>query len=541
MEVVKAFNSNKLHTEIVIKGTYDDPLFRASDIGTILEMVNIRATIQHYNDTEKVVKEFDTPGGTQQVTFLTEKGLYKVLFKSRKPIAEKFQDWACEVIKEIRATGVYRLKKEFDAKLSQEKALEKEQFLLREYATIGSIVYIIKVKSYENGEYVIKIGESRRGVQLRYNEHKTKYEECLLLDCFLVKKSKDFENYLHSHENIKYTKVTTLANHENERELFLIGKGLAYSTLLHIITSNINQFNEYTENDFEKLHLENEMLKQLIMGNTCPMQQNQNTSDSICMQENITNQKMILEKIQNLEKTNKEIMEKLHSMQTKTTTNFNQPLVTLGPRLQQINPDTFIIHKVYESVAECIKAHNYKLKRPSIAKAISENTVYNGFRWMFVDRNKDPNILENIEQTKITTIKQPGYIAKLNKDKTEILNVYLDRKTAAKYNEYLSSAALDGPVKNTTLTNGHYYVLYDKCSNGLKNSFIQKNNGEPLLYKDGVGQYDNENNLIKEYVCKYDCIKQLQISDKTLTKALTNNIMYKNNYFKHLGSKVKCF
>jgi hypothetical protein len=24
---------------------------------------------------------------------------------------------------------------------------------------------------------------------------------------------KDFENYLHSHENIKYTKVTTLANH----------------------------------------------------------------------------------------------------------------------------------------------------------------------------------------------------------------------------------------------------------------------------------------------------------------------------------------
>jgi hypothetical protein len=58
---------------------------------------------------------------------------------------------------------------------------------------------------------------------------------------------------------------------------------------------------------------------------------------------------------------------------------------------------------------------------------------------MFVDRNKDPNILENIEKTKITTIKQSGYIAKLNKDKTEILNVYLDRKTAAKYNEYLSS------------------------------------------------------------------------------------------------------
>ena len=33
---------------------------------------------------------------------------------------------------------------------------------------------------------------------------------------------------------------------------------------------------------------------------------------------------------------NKEILSRLNSLQTKTTTNFNQPLVTLGPRLQKI-------------------------------------------------------------------------------------------------------------------------------------------------------------------------------------------------------------
>ena len=79
MEVVKAFNSNKLHTEIVIKGTYDKPLFRASDIANILEMSNIRATIQHFDNTEKVVNRVDTRGGNQKVTFLTEKGLYKTI------------------------------------------------------------------------------------------------------------------------------------------------------------------------------------------------------------------------------------------------------------------------------------------------------------------------------------------------------------------------------------------------------------------------------------------------------------------------------
>ena len=114
MDIVKAFNTNDLHTEIVIKGTINDPLFRANDIGTVLEIVNIRTSINDFDETEKVVHTMDTLGGTQNVTFLTEKGLYKVLFKSRKPIAEKFQKWVCEVIKEIRINGVYDLQKELE-------------------------------------------------------------------------------------------------------------------------------------------------------------------------------------------------------------------------------------------------------------------------------------------------------------------------------------------------------------------------------------------------------------------------------------------
>ena len=114
MEVVKAFNYNKLHTEIVIKGTHEEPLFRASDIGEILQMTNIRASIVDFDNTEKDVKVIDTPGGAQSVTFLTEKGLYKILFRSRKPIAEQFQNWICEVVKELRLKGSYELKKQLE-------------------------------------------------------------------------------------------------------------------------------------------------------------------------------------------------------------------------------------------------------------------------------------------------------------------------------------------------------------------------------------------------------------------------------------------
>ena len=73
MDIIKAFNSNNLHTEIVIKGTHENPLFRASDIALVLEIVSIRSIIRNYNSDEKTVHTINTHGGPQDVTFLTEK------------------------------------------------------------------------------------------------------------------------------------------------------------------------------------------------------------------------------------------------------------------------------------------------------------------------------------------------------------------------------------------------------------------------------------------------------------------------------------
>ena len=55
-----------------------------------------------------------------------------------------------------------------------------------------------------------------------------------------------------------------------------------------------------------------------------------------------------------------------------------------------------------------------------------------------------------------------------------------------------------------------------------------------------MGQYDSNHTLIQEFQCKYDCIKQLKMSDKTLAKALDKNIPYNGFFYKSLGSKIKC-
>jgi len=544
MEIVKAFNENELHTEIVIKGTSENPLFRASDVGNVLEISTIRSIIRDFNETEKVVHSMHTLGGLQEVTFLTEKGLYKVLFKSRKPIAEKFQNWVCDIIKEIRLHGIYDLQKqleqqkdemkviedkkkqEYEDKLVKQKILEREKILLKQYAVAGDIVYIVKVKTFENGHYIIKIGESRIGVTNRYKEHKSKYPECLLLDCFAVNKSKDFESFLHNNEIIKESRVNDLPGHESELELFLIGNKLSYQKLLEIINNNLKYFNQ---NDTHKLELENEQLKLKLQMQTA-------NGENVMGQELLNAVKLLSAKIEKLEKSNKEVLEKLNASQTKLVTGFQQPLPTLGPRLQKINPETFELVKVYESVSELMKENSY-MKRPSINKAVVENTIYHGFRWLLVDRELDANIIQQMQPTKQTIIKNPGYIAKLNDKQTAILNVYLDRKTAAQYNGYESSSALDNPVKNLTLTKGHYYMLYNDCNSLIKDEFKTKN-GEPLLYKNGVGQFDQENNLVKEFSCKYDCIKSLSMSDKTLAKALDKNILYQGYFYKSLSSKL---
>ena len=296
---------------------------------------------------------------------------------------------------------------------------------------------------------------------------------------------------------------------------------------MDIINNNVKFFNT---NDTSKLELENEQLKIMLEMKTT-------SNDNLLIQELIKTVKQMSGKIDNLEKSNQQILNKLNAQETKIVTGFNQQLPHLGPRLQKINPETLQLIKVYESVTEAMN-ENKNIKRPSIAKAVEENTIYCGFRWQLVERNLDSNIIHSLEPTKETKVQNLGYIAKLNIDKTQILNVYLDRKTAAYQNGFESSSALDNPVKNGTIVNNQYYTLYDKCEADLINNF-EAEYGKPVLYKNGVGQYDLDNNLVNEFACKYDCIRELKMSDKTLAKALDKNVQYNGFYYKSIGNKLK--
>ena len=270
-------------------------------------------------------------------------------------------------------TQLQQIKDNNETNQKRTQQLDREKMLLREFGTKGSIVYIIKVKSFENGTYIVKIGESRKGITNRYNEHKSHYEECLLLDCFSVKKSKDFESFIHSHDKIRFNKVQDLPNHEKEKELFLIGKELSYEYLIQIINENLKYYDDYNDQYIEKLLSEIEVLKNIITNSKIESTNNIRIQDLSINNEQF---EKLSNQIQYLERSNKEILEKLNSIQITTFTGFNVPNETVGDRIQKINPETFQLVKIYESIAEVIKESNFILKRPSITPFNISNADY---------------------------------------------------------------------------------------------------------------------------------------------------------------------
>lgn len=52
--------------------------------------------------------------------------------------------------------------------------------------------------------------------------------------------------------------------------------------------------------------------------------------------------------------------------------------------------------------------------------------------------------------------------------------------------------------------------------------------------------YNENDELVKEYKCKYDCIKLERMSDKTLAKAMSENKLYNGFRFVSLPMKTWC-
>lgn len=85
------------------------PYVCLADVCKILEIGNVSQLKTRLKEDGVITNEvIDNLGRKQQATFINESNLYKVIFQSRKPEAERFTDWVTsEVLPSIRKNGMY--------------------------------------------------------------------------------------------------------------------------------------------------------------------------------------------------------------------------------------------------------------------------------------------------------------------------------------------------------------------------------------------------------------------------------------------------
>ena len=174
--------------------------------------------------------------------FLTESGVYKLVFKSRKPSAERFSDWVTdEVLPSIRKHGAYmtqetlekaltspdflirlatKLKEEQEARKQAEFKLEEQEPLVafaNKVSDSSNFIDMGKLAKLLNDEH-IKIGRNKLIQWLREQK-------------ILMKNNIPYQRYIDSgYFQIKESTFKTPYGEKTAQTTYVTGKGQIYIT-----------------------------------------------------------------------------------------------------------------------------------------------------------------------------------------------------------------------------------------------------------------------------------------------------------------------
>jgi prophage antirepressor-like protein len=92
----------------IIRG--EEPWFVGNDVCRALAIKNPRDAMERLDEDERGVANTDTLGGEQSMIIVSEAGVFRLIFTSRKEEAERFKRWlAHEVLPKLRRDGKYAM------------------------------------------------------------------------------------------------------------------------------------------------------------------------------------------------------------------------------------------------------------------------------------------------------------------------------------------------------------------------------------------------------------------------------------------------
>jgi prophage antirepressor-like protein len=140
---------------VIIDG---DIWFVAKDICDILEIANSRDAVSWLSEKMKLTLQWkeslvgytDDPNVTQ-ISLISEPGMYKLVFKSRKPEAEKFSNWVVEeVLPTIRKTWSYGTTKNLSPMMMRFSLNAKQNSTLWYWSMLNKMVELFALPLEHN-------------------------------------------------------------------------------------------------------------------------------------------------------------------------------------------------------------------------------------------------------------------------------------------------------------------------------------------------------------------------------------------------------
>lgn len=105
---IQVFNYNDYEIRTVQSERDGNVWFVAKDVCDVLGHTNSRVAVQQLDDDEKDVSEIYTLGGMQEMTIISESGLYTLILRSNKPNAKEFRRWVTgTVLPSVMRNGFY--------------------------------------------------------------------------------------------------------------------------------------------------------------------------------------------------------------------------------------------------------------------------------------------------------------------------------------------------------------------------------------------------------------------------------------------------
>lgn len=148
-----------------------EPWFVATDVCRVLGYANPSSAVAKHCKSKGVAFYYPlkTDGGTQDVRFIPERDVYRLIMRSKLPAAEAFEEWVVgEVLPQIRKTGGYHLPSSFPEALRMlaEQAEETERLRLTVQEQAPAVEF---VQRYVKAEGLFGIRETAKILELKQN------------------------------------------------------------------------------------------------------------------------------------------------------------------------------------------------------------------------------------------------------------------------------------------------------------------------------------------------------------------------------------